>query len=66
VQFHRDPLLTSSLPLLLLLLLLPLLTAAPPIPNGRAVWKPQWDELKDFTDNEVIVSVVTPRSLPGD
>jgi hypothetical protein len=30
--------------------------AAPPIPNGKAVWKPQWDELKDFSDNEVIVS----------
>lgn len=35
-----------------------LLCAAPPIPRGKAVWKPQWDELKDFTDNEVIVSVL--------
>ena len=34
----------------------PLVSAAPPIPRGRAAWKPQWDELKDFTDNEVIVS----------
>lgn len=29
---------------------------APPIPAGRQPWKPQWDELKDFTDNEVIIS----------
>jgi hypothetical protein len=35
-----------------------LLCTAPPIPRGKAVWKPQWDELKDFTDNEVIVSIL--------
>eukprot|EP00775_Hariotina_reticulata_P006368 gene6368-6600_t len=28
---------------------------APPIPTG-ATFKPQWDELKDFTDKDVIVS----------
>lgn len=42
--------------LLLLLLCTCTVPAAPPIPAGRQPWKPQWDELKDFTDNEVIVS----------
>jgi hypothetical protein len=37
---------------------------APPIPRGQG-FKPQWDELKDFSESDTIVSAECVVPIPG-